>query len=51
MVRKYKGDNNLPASVPLLLTKPIDRLGSSQAAIAIGQQQINQSLKNQTLII
>lgn len=45
MGRKYKG-----GTIPLLLNKPIDSLGSSQAAIETGNMQMNQAIDNKKLM-
>lgn len=46
--KKYKGGNY--SSIPLLLNKPIDSLGSSQAAIETGNMQMNQAIDNKKLM-
>lgn len=47
---RYRGGQLNPAPLPLILSKPIDALGSSESAISIGNSQINESILNKQLM-
>jgi len=47
---RYRGGQSSMSPLPLILSKPIDALGSSESAISLGNSQVNESIQNKQLM-